>query len=41
MWSILESALAMDDPVIRNAAEEIVHLLGSKGYMQYRELLKK
>ena len=41
VWNILEAGLAMDDPAIKDAAEEIVHLLGSKGYLQYRELLKK
>jgi hypothetical protein len=41
VWNILEAGLAMDDPAIRDAAEEIVHLLGSKGYLPYRELLQK
>jgi hypothetical protein len=37
---ILEAGLAMDDPTIRDAAEEIAHLLGSKGCLQYRALLR-
>ena len=31
--------MALADPAIRDQAEEIVHLLGSKGYLEYRELL--
>jgi len=31
--------MAASKPVIRGQAEEIVHLLGSKGYLEYRELL--
>ena len=38
-WKLLEQAMASADAGIREAAEEIVHLLGSKGYLEYRELL--
>lgn len=41
VWNILASALAMEDPAIKGEAESLVHLLGSKGYLQYRELLSK
>ncbi len=41
VWNILEAALSMGDPEIKRSAEDIVHLLGSKGYFQYRELLGK
>ena len=41
VWKILEAALQMPGQEIKDTAEEIVHLLGSKGYLQYRELLKK
>jgi hypothetical protein len=29
-----------EDAGIQDQAEEIVHLLGSKGYLEYRDLLK-
>jgi len=40
-WYVLETCLAMDDPEIRERAEDIVHLLGSKGFLEYRELLRR
>lgn len=41
VWKILEKGIAYDDSEIQEAAEGIIHLLGSKGYLLYRELLKK
>jgi len=40
VWTILEQGMASDNVAIRDQAEEIVHLLGSKGYLEYRELLQ-
>ena len=40
VWALLEQAIASSDSAIRDPAEDIVHLLGSKGYLEYRELLK-
>lgn len=37
---VLEQGVAHENPEIREAAVDIVHLLGSKGYLQYRVLLK-
>lgn len=33
--------MGSQDGVIRDEAEEIIHLLGSKGYLEYRDLLKR
>jgi hypothetical protein len=41
VWRILEQGLAHVNPQIREKAEDLVHLLGSKGYLEYRELLKR
>ncbi len=41
VWQILEKGLAHVNPKIREKAEDLVHLLGSKGYLEYRELLKR
>jgi len=41
VWTILEQAMGSQDGVIRDEAEEIIHLLGSKGYLEYRDLLKR
>ena len=41
VWTILELGMVAADAAIRNQAEEIVHLLGFKGYLEYRELLRK
>ena len=38
-WTIWAQGVAAVDPAIREQAEEIVHLLVSKGYLEYRELL--
>jgi len=38
-WSLLEQAIKTGDAAIREEAEDIIHLLGSKGYLEYRELL--
>ena len=40
VWKILEQGLSHEDSIVRNDAEDIVHMLGAKGYLQYRELLK-
>lgn len=40
LWNILKAAMASTDPDVREAASDLVHLLGSKRYLQYRELLK-
>lgn len=39
-WEILRKGLAHESAEMRDVAEEIVHLLGSKGYLQYRGILK-
>lgn len=41
VWSILEQAMQHENPEIWKQAENIIHLLGSKGYLEYRELLKR
>jgi len=41
VWSILEQAMNSLDDNSHSKAEEIIHLLGSKGYLDYRKLLKK
>jgi hypothetical protein len=33
--------MVSEDAGIRDQTEEIVHLLGSKGYLEYRELLRR
>jgi hypothetical protein len=38
--TLLEQAMNSTDAAIVEKAEEIIHLLGSKGYLEYRELLK-
>ena len=40
-WSILKQGMSSVETTIRAQAEEIVHLLGSKGYLEYRDLLRK
>ena len=39
-WMILEKGLAHPDPAIHTKAEDLTHLLGSQGYLGYRELLR-
>lgn len=39
--TLVEQAMNSKDEAVRNKAEEIIHLLGYKGYLEYRELLKK
>ncbi len=39
VWNILEAALRIDGD-IHDQAEDLVHKLGSMGYLQYRKLLK-
>ncbi len=39
-WQILDKGLSHSAPTIRDAAESITHLLGSKGHLGYRELLQ-
>ncbi|MCC5814262.1 MAG: hypothetical protein JJT78_05860, partial [Leptospira sp.] len=39
LWSILKKGLAVDDLTVRGMTEDIVHRLGSFGYLEYRELL--
>lgn len=39
-WEILRKGIAHEAAEVCEASEEIVHLLGSKGYLQYREILK-
>jgi len=41
VWTILDQGMVAEDAAIRDKAEEIVHLLGSKGHLEYRELLRK
>jgi hypothetical protein len=41
VWRILEQGLAHEDIKIQKEAENIIHLLGSKGFLEYRELLKR
>ena len=41
VWTILQQGLASSDQAVREKTEGIVHLLGSKGFSQYRELLRK
>lgn len=41
VWELLKQAVNHDDAEIRDEAEDIVHLLGSKGYLEYRKLLKQ
>jgi len=41
VWSLLEQAMKNTDDKVRDAAESIIHLLGSKGFLEYRGLLKK
>ena len=40
IWAILEQGVQHADPEIRKESESIIHLLGSKGHLDYRELLK-
>lgn len=39
-WTLLEQAMNSKDDAVRDKAEEIIHLLGSKGYLEYREMLR-
>ncbi|MCG2660205.1 MAG: hypothetical protein L6437_08180 [Kiritimatiellae bacterium] len=39
-WTLLEQAMDSKDGAVRDEGEEIIHLLGSKGYLEYRELLR-
>ncbi len=41
VFEVLEQGVAHENLEICEAAVDIVHLLGSKGYFQYRALLKK
>jgi hypothetical protein len=38
VWRILEQGMSHPDPSIKASAEEIIHLLGSRGFLEYREL---
>jgi len=40
-WRILEQGLTHEVDAVRESAEEITHLLGSMGYLGYRELLRR
>jgi hypothetical protein len=40
-WQVLNQGLAHEKPEARVLADEIVNLLGSKGFLKYRDLLKK
>ncbi len=41
VWSILEQGVQHKDPNIHDQAEDIIQRLGAKGYLEYRELLKR
>ncbi len=41
LWTMLEQGLHHPDSDIRGESENIVHLLGSKGHLAFRELLAK
>ncbi|OGV67196.1 MAG: hypothetical protein A2283_06120 [Lentisphaerae bacterium RIFOXYA12_FULL_48_11] len=41
IWSILEQGIKHEKPEVREASENIIHSLGTKGHLEYRELLKK
>ena len=41
VWSVLEQGMQHENPEVREEAENIIHRLGAKGYLEYRELLKK
>ena len=40
IWTILEQGLQHPDAEVRKESQSIVHLLGSKGHLEYRDLLK-
>lgn len=40
VWEILKQGLSHEDSIVHIDAEDIIHMLGAKGYLQYRELLK-
>lgn len=41
VWEILRKGMAQDNAEVRAATEEVINLLASKGYLQYRELLRR
>jgi len=41
VWTLLEQAVKSDVPGIKDRAIDILNLLGSKGYLEFRELMPK
>ena len=41
IWTILEQGIQHNERAIRQETEDLIHLVGSMGYLDYRELLKR